>query len=292
MGGALVKDHHQAKCIDMDASETAATSNTAASPIVESNNSASDDAAVNNDASVAAAGGKTIPRDDDNRILQSVFDKSTTTAAAAIIDQEKVQKAISFLSNVEIRNVPPSEKRRYLTSKGMNQDEIDTALDRLATAPPKDGVDILKYNSPISHTFVLQMFMRNGSLNHYLNDYFNNIGLRYLSKEELFMFIKKCVMDFRIRRNQIVFYKWRRQDKLYNLLRDKFPQFKNNDITLLAELIEKSDEREAIFNSLGLEMPKKKKIRTGKKAPKKAVLGTHHLISLSQISPPSRRNRD
>jgi hypothetical protein len=135
--------------------------------------------------------------------------------------------------------------------------------------PPKDGVDILKYNSPITNTFVLSLFMRNGSLNHYLDEYFNNMGLRYLSREELFKFIKKCVLDFRVRRRDTVFYKFRRQDKLYSILRDKFPQFKNNDITLLCELIEKSDEKEAIYSSLGLETPKKKKLKTGKKEVKK-----------------------
>jgi len=114
--------------------------------------------------------------------------------------------------------------------------------------------------------------MRNGHLNKYLNEYFNNIGLRYMSKEELFKFIKKCVIDFKIQRNQTVFYKYRRQEKLYNILRDKFPQFKNNDISLLCELIERSDDKSAIFNSLGLEMPKKKKIRTGKKRPKKGKI--------------------
>ena len=108
--------------------------------------------------------------------------------------------------------------------------------------PARDGVDILKYNSPISHTFVMQMFMRNGDLNKYLDEYFNNIGLRYLTKEEFFYFIKKCVSDFRVKKSQVVYYKFKRQDKLYNILRDKFPQFKNDDISLLAELIEKKEE--------------------------------------------------
>ncbi len=130
---------------------------------------------------------------------------------------------------------------------------------------PKGGIDILKYNSPITNTFVLSLFMRNGSLNHYLNEYFNNMGLRYLTREELFKFIKKCVMDFRVKRRDTVFYKFRRQDKLYSILRDKFPQFKNNDITLLCELIEKSDDKKAIYSSIGLETPEKKKLKTGKK---------------------------
>ncbi len=111
--------------------------------------------------------------------------------------------------------------------------------------------------------------MRNGSLNHYLDKYFNNMGLRYLSKEEVFKFIKKCVIDFRVRRRDTVFYKFRRQDKLYNILREKFPQFKNDDISLLCELIEKSDEKEAIYNSVGLATPKKKKLKMGKKRVKK-----------------------
>jgi hypothetical protein len=135
--------------------------------------------------------------------------------------------------------------------------------------PAKNGVDILKYNSPITNTFVLSLFMRNGPLNHYLDKYFNNMGLRYLSKEDVFKFIKQCVIDFRVRKRDIVFYKFRRQDKLYNILREKFPQFKNDDISLLCELIEKSDEKEAIYNSIGLATPKKKKLKMGKKRVKK-----------------------
>jgi hypothetical protein len=69
-----------------------------------------------------------------------VFDKSTTTTSASpstvVIDEEKVKKAISFLRNTEIQDISPSEKRKYLTSVGMTQDEIDTALDRMALAKP------------------------------------------------------------------------------------------------------------------------------------------------------------
>lgn len=144
--------------------------------------------------------------------------------------------------------------------------------------PAKNGVDILKYNSPITNTFVLSLFMRNGSLNHYLDKYFNNMGLRYLSREELFKFIKKCVIDFKVKRRDIVFYKFRRQDKLYNILREKFPQFKNDDISLLCELIEKSDEKEAIYSSIGLTTPKKKKLKTSKKIVKKGKVSLKQFL--------------
>jgi len=126
---------------------------------------------------------------------------------------------------------------------------------------PKNDIDLLKYNSPITNTFILPLFMRNGNLNYYLNQYFNNIGLRYMSREEMFKFIKKCVFDFKIKRRDIIFYKFTYQDKLYTILRDRYPQFKNDDINLLVEIINKSKEKQTIFESLGLKLPQKKKIK-------------------------------
>jgi hypothetical protein len=131
---------------------------------------------------------------------------------------------------------------------------------------PTEKVDILKYNSPITHTFALQLFMRNGNLNHYLDQYFNDINVRYLSKEELFLFLKKCVLDFRVSKRDTVFYPYKAKNKLYDVLRDKIPELKNNDITLLCEVIEKAEDRDQIYYTLGLEKPlKKEKIKIGKK---------------------------
>ena len=67
--------------------------------------------------------------------------------------------------------------------------------------PRSEKVDILKYNSPITHTFVISLFLRNGPLNYYLDENFNNIGLRYLTREDLFKFVKKCVIDFKIKKS-------------------------------------------------------------------------------------------
>lgn len=129
-----------------------------------------------------------------------------------------------------------------------------------------EKVDILKYNSPITHTFALQLFMRNGSLNHYLDQYFNDINVRYLSKEELFLFLKKCVLDFKISRRDVVFYPYKAKNKLYDILRDKIPELKNYDISLLCEIIERSDDKDQIYHTLGLEKPpKKEKLKIGKK---------------------------
>lgn len=142
-------------------------------------------------------------------------------------------------------------------------------FDGSRTSPiPKatEKIDILKYNSPITHVFALQMFMRHGPLNHYLDKHFNNIGLRYLSKEELFLFLKQAVLDFRVLKRDMVYYKWRHQDKLYGVLRDKYPELKNHDVTLFAEIIERSEDRDTIYDTLGLgKPPKKQKVKIGKK---------------------------
>eukprot|EP00986_Skeletonema_menzelii_P014216 scaffold9116_cov148-Skeletonema_menzelii.AAC.6 len=114
----------------MDASESSVAVDTAAA-VDNNKDSASDDAVVDD----ASAAKNRKAQDDGKIVLDTIFEKSTSSSSKTIIDEENVQKAISFLSNKEIRDVSPSEKRGYLKTKGINQHEIDTALDRLATAP-------------------------------------------------------------------------------------------------------------------------------------------------------------
>ena len=125
--------------------------------------------------------------------------------------------------------------------------------------------DILKYNSPITHTFVLAMFLKNGPLNHYLNEYFNNINVRYLSRAELFIFIKKCVQQFKIQKSQITFYPRQARFILYEKLRERMAILKNDDVYLLCDLVENSDNKEAVYDSLGMDKPKKVKLKKAKK---------------------------
>jgi len=125
--------------------------------------------------------------------------------------------------------------------------------------------ELLKYNSPITHTYVLSLFMLNGSLNMYLDKYMNNIHLRYLDKEEFFMFIKKCVADYKIKRNSIPFIKrYHKHEKLFEVLRERHATLKNDDIQLLCEIINKQENNERIYASLGLDKPKKRKVKKAK----------------------------
>lgn len=125
--------------------------------------------------------------------------------------------------------------------------------------------DILKYNSPITHTYLISLFLKNGPLNSYLDKVFNNINLRYLDKEELFYFIKKCVIDFRVSRRSLIWVKYNNKTTLFNVLRKKIPILKNDDIDLLCEITNKSKDKDQIYVSLGLDKPVKKKLKWKKK---------------------------
>lgn len=130
-----------------------------------------------------------------------------------------------------------------------------------------DIPDILKYNSPIHATFLLQTFISNGKLNHYLNKYLNNIGVRYIDKEDLFYFIKQCIIDFKIKRRDIHYVSWSRDTILFGKLTKKFPLLKNDEISIVCDLIDESEDKDAIYRSLGID----KKEVTKKKTKKKSI---------------------
>lgn len=129
--------------------------------------------------------------------------------------------------------------------------------------PEKEGIDLLKYNSPIHATFLLKIFVNNAKLNHYLNQYLNNIGVRYIEKEDLFYFIKQCIIDFKVNRRSIHYVQWSSQDALFNKMVQKFPLLKKDELSIACEIIENSDERDAIYRSFGIDKSKfeKKKIK-------------------------------
>lgn len=130
--------------------------------------------------------------------------------------------------------------------------------------------DILKYNSPITNQYMISMFINQGKLNHFLNEYFNNIGLYYIDKKELMKFIKKCVVDFKIQRRSLPYIPFVRNSKLFEILKKKIPILKKHDISLLCDIIDKSEEKNQIYYSLGLEKQETiKKIKGIKKQTKK-----------------------
>jgi len=131
-----------------------------------------------------------------------------------------------------------------------------------------DIPDILKYNSPINDTYLLKSFVGNGKLNHYLNKYLNNIGVRYISKEDLFLFFKQCVIDFKIKRKDIHYVKWNRTSVIASKIAKKSPLLKKDEIQLVCDLIEKSEDKDSIYRSLGIDKKEFKKKKMKKKQTK------------------------
>ena len=118
---------------------------------------------------------------------------------------------------------------------------------------------LISKNFKISNSYLMSMFVKNGALNHYLNEYMNNIWIHSIKKDELLLFLKKCIFDYRINKTQLYYKKRLTKDKLFDVLREKIHTLKNDDIDLLCNIINKSDKRHEIYCYLDIEIPKVKK---------------------------------
>jgi hypothetical protein len=154
---------------------------------------------------------------------------------------------------------------------------FDGNIDSPFPVPKKDDEgtvivpDIMKYNSPITNNYVISIFLKIGNMNSYLNKYFNNVGVWYLEKDDLFKFIKRCVIDFKVKRWDLIYYKRKKEDALYHLLREKLPHLKTYDVLLLSKLINESEQKDGFYQAHGLEKMKKEKIKKTKKIKEKKI---------------------
>jgi len=139
-------------------------------------------------------------------------------------------------------------------------------------SPIPNEQDMLKYNSPITHGYILQCLLPHSLLTTYLNDTFNSYDLFKLNKKEFLLYIKHLVLKLNITRN-FFNYRGKRDDEkneLYKQLLKKLPELKKDDISLLADIIDNLDEieKESYYASLGLSVPKKRKL-SGKRKKEK-----------------------
>jgi len=129
--------------------------------------------------------------------------------------------------------------------------------------------DILKKSGPLNQRYVISMFMKNPKMCLYLNKHFNNINLWYIDKETLFKFLKGAIIDFKMRRGDLLFLKTKKNEEvLMEKLEEKFPLLKYDDRKLLYEMIEASPEKNSVYNSFGLKRVSKRKVKKEKKIKK------------------------
>jgi len=124
----------------------------------------------------------------------------------------------------------------------------------------------------------MKSVIRNGKLNHFINTHLNNIGIHSLDKEELYIFFKKAILDFKVKRKDIHFSPYKAQHQLFEKLKMKAPILKDYDLTYFIDLINKSNEKDAIYASFGIDKPKKQKLKkktNAKKISLKEFLATN-----------------
>jgi len=117
----------------------------------------------------------------------------------------------------------------------------------------------------ISNKFIISCFLMNGKLNNYLNEYFNNMGLWALDRLELMLFLKKVVCDMKLGRNSVSYISNKKtKTEMIDVVEPHFPFLKKYEISDIVEKIETADDKDSIYESLGLN--KYKKDKTKKKA--------------------------
>jgi len=110
----------------------------------------------------------------------------------------------------------------------------------------------------ISQMYILYYFQMS-HLNIYIDKYFNNYNLFALDRLDLFKFLKQSI--------QLCGYKPpfvkkgpKIKNKLVDILKGKYPYLKKEELFMLVDFIDNSEEKDSVYEMFGFYSPKKKKI--------------------------------
>ncbi len=115
----------------------------------------------------------------------------------------------------------------------------------------------------ISQLYLLYYF-QSSHYNLYINDTFNNYGIFSLDRLEIFHFLKECI-QLSGYRPPFVKRGGKPKSKMVDVLKLKYPFLKKEEIFMMVELIDVSDEKDAIYEMFGFYKPKKKKVTKAEK---------------------------
>lgn len=144
--------------------------------------------------------------------------------------------------------------------------------------PNKD--ELLKYNSPITPVFLMKVFINSPKIVMFFDQYINNMNAWYVDKEEFYRFFKKCIIDFKIKKDSQLFYQQTRKNELFEKLRSKVSILKNDDLMLLCDVVERDKNKDSIYSALGITKAHKTSSRkkNGDKIPLQEFIDTHFSI--------------
>jgi len=109
---------------------------------------------------------------------------------------------------------------------------------------------------------ILYYFM-NSEFSPFINQVFNNWDTFQLPQEDILQFIKTSIQ---LSGYSDKFFKRFKEERsqLHAKLRSKYPLLKNDDLNLLCDIIDKRDDKDVIYETLGLKKPTKTKISKSK----------------------------
>jgi len=138
--------------------------------------------------------------------------------------------------------------------------------------------DVLKDKS-VSQLYLLYFFQASPFIL-YISKHFNNYGLFQMDREDVFKFIKECVLLTGYRPPFVQRLK-PPKSKFVDCLRLKYPFLKDEELWMLVDIIDKSDEKDNIYEMFGLYTPKKKKLT---KVEQKKLQEESHIQKTAGIS--------
>lgn len=118
---------------------------------------------------------------------------------------------------------------------------------------PKSVIDANEIGSQY-----LLWYFKNSIYNVYINKHFNNFDIYKLDKEASLKLLKESILSTGFRPKYTPKQK-NTTSKIFGILKKRYPYFKSDDIKLLITIIDNSEEKDQIYETLGLYNPKKKK---------------------------------
>jgi hypothetical protein len=149
--------------------------------------------------------------------------------------------------------MPPKKKAKSnkpspyaILSRWLNDGSSNTKL-------PKE----LEDDKAINPTYLLYYFQQSKYIV-YISEMFNNYDMYQMKKPDTFKFLKQCVLDSGYKPPFLQKMKTVK-NKLYKILKMRFPYLKCYDIDLLIDIIDASEDKDRIYETVGLYKARKKK---------------------------------
>lgn len=132
----------------------------------------------------------------------------------------------------------------------------------------------LEDSKAISQVFFLNYFESSPKYFPLVNKLFNNFGLFSIPVKELCIQLKEMLIATGYRQPFVKRGKKADENKLISILTKKYPYYKKEEISMVVDFIDNSDDKEIIYEMFGLRTVKSKKLNAAEKKERKQKLDT------------------